>query len=62
MKNSINSKEDILCVLDKVDGDVTENEVLYANVTDDGMIQIEDMVVSPDMFGVMFPHLADHSE
>ena len=50
----------VWCIVDKVD--VTENELLYANVTDDGMIQIEDMVVSPDMFGVMFPHLADHSE
>jgi len=47
---------------DIVDGGEIEDEVLYANVTGDGMIEVEDMVISPDMFDVMFPHLPDHPE
>lgn len=50
------------CIVDIVDGGEIEDEVLYANVTGDGMIEVEDMVISPDMFDVMFPHLPDHPE
>lgn len=38
----------------------THNEVIYANLTDEGTIEVEDMVISPEMFELIFPHVEGH--
>ena len=37
-----------------------ESETLTARIDADGMIEIEDMIISPDMFRVMFPSVENH--
>ena len=40
--------------------DITD-EVIVAEVTEDGNIVVEDMVISPDLFAVLFPPV-DHPQ
>ena len=37
-----------------------ESETLTAQIDADGMIEIDDMIISPDMFRVMFPSVENH--
>ena len=40
--------------------DDSDDQVIHANVNEDGMVEVDDMIVSPDMFDVLYPHAASH--